>query len=181
MVIQFLVEPLTCPRGNLECSPVADELDHVACAIQDGAAVSTVLEVRGHVWHGARDPLRRQDSLKSDATLLRIRFRQSFWPRTSLRSQALWPPHRQTGSIAGSEESNVLPYETQQLQKGDNPSVLQKNRSRLTAEYPECSAEFGIDRSSRKDRGSCRRRRPMRSYADAPGRQSCPGACPLAR
>ena len=61
------------------------------------------------------------------------------------------------------------------------PTLSQKNRNRLTDEYPECLAESGIDRFSHKDRESCRRRRPMRSCADARGRRSCPDAYPLAR
>lgn len=53
VIIQLLVEPLTSARGNLESSAVADELDHIPCAIQNGATVSTVLEVRGH---GSTEP-----------------------------------------------------------------------------------------------------------------------------
>jgi len=48
VIIQLLVERLTSPRGNLESSAVAHKLDHVPCAIQDGATVGTVLKVGGH-------------------------------------------------------------------------------------------------------------------------------------
>jgi hypothetical protein len=51
VIVQFLVEPLTSPRGNFKSSAVSHELDHVPRAIQDSAAVSTVFEVGGH--HGA--------------------------------------------------------------------------------------------------------------------------------
>jgi hypothetical protein len=48
VIIQLPVEPLACPCGHLKGSSVTDELHYVPRAIQDGAAVSTVLEVGGH-------------------------------------------------------------------------------------------------------------------------------------
>jgi hypothetical protein len=48
VIIQLLVQPLSRSRGKLESSSVTDELHYVTSAIQDGATVSTVLEVRGH-------------------------------------------------------------------------------------------------------------------------------------
>src|SRR5262249_24325837 len=48
VVIQLLVELLAGTRGNLEHSAVTHELHHISGAIQDGTAVSAILEVRGH-------------------------------------------------------------------------------------------------------------------------------------
>jgi len=48
VIIQLLVELLTRSGGYPEGSSVTDELHYVTSAIQDGATVSTVLEVRGH-------------------------------------------------------------------------------------------------------------------------------------
>ena len=48
VVIQLLVEPLARTRRNLECSAVTDELHHISRAIQDGTAMSAILEMRGH-------------------------------------------------------------------------------------------------------------------------------------
>lgn len=47
VIFQLLIEPLADIRRDLKYSFVAHELDHVPCAIQDGAAVSTVLEMSG--------------------------------------------------------------------------------------------------------------------------------------
>ena len=48
MAFQLLVEPLADSRRDLKCSFVPHELDYVPCAVQDGAAASTVLEMSGH-------------------------------------------------------------------------------------------------------------------------------------
>ena len=48
MVIQLFVELLTCNRWNFKSSPVPYQLHDIACSIQDGTAVSAILEVRSH-------------------------------------------------------------------------------------------------------------------------------------
>ena len=48
MVIQLLVELLTHACWNLKSSSVPYQLDHIARSIQDGTAVSAILEVRSH-------------------------------------------------------------------------------------------------------------------------------------
>ena len=48
MVIQLFVEPLTHAGWNLKSFSVPYQLDHIARSIQDGTAVSAILEVRSH-------------------------------------------------------------------------------------------------------------------------------------
>ena len=48
VVIQLSVELLTCARWNLKSFSVPYQLDHIARSIQDGTAVSAILEVRSH-------------------------------------------------------------------------------------------------------------------------------------
>src|SRR5437660_9876929 len=48
MIIELLVEPLASTRWNLEGSAIAHELHHVPRAIQNGTAMSAILEVGGN-------------------------------------------------------------------------------------------------------------------------------------
>src|SRR5713226_4110626 len=48
MVIQLFVELLTHACWNLKSFSVPYQLDHIARSIQDGTAVSAILEVRSH-------------------------------------------------------------------------------------------------------------------------------------